>query len=706
LDLDFYMDKIMTNYSPTCTTDNLNKSDVLSTSSIITRKNKTSQFYTLSSGLKNYKKAINLQFKLPTSIYGCMLVIWQLRVDLRQKFPLQKQKKEDYINFLAWCATYGRQEYGILLELAEWENELNSPISLPKLKHDIWSSSFNVAMFLAAIARSNYYTSPVLSNIHKRRETSLWYWDSGRASMKLPSPPTWQLSQLINQFKSFDNFLNQFQNTKLLKKPICTEAIIKQNNALANAFKFYSDHNHEIPDNKLHEFDLKSIYSTFEPSFVSKHFEALVSYITTHSKFIRKLKYLLVRKFYILNTKKRLNENNISTVVNKISLTRTSLHCEVQRNQFGVNLYGYANGELGIGEDVRMLAHSLQEAKIPFCVINIKLHQSISQKDKSVNQWLSNEPKYYFNIFCATAIEHSRLITKKGLSIMQGRYNIGLWPWELPHWPSSWHHAYNLVNEIWGISEYTAKSFQSANVPVRTMPLPVELCHIAKLKRCDFNLPSKAYLFIFSFDFNSTITRKNPTAVLSAFQKAFPEETAEQVGMVLKISHANHKSKRWRKIKRLINKDKRIYLIEKEFRKSEVLSLYKCCDCYVSLHRAEGFGRGIAEAMLLGMEIITTGYSGNLNFCNQDSVHLVNYQLRYLKKYEYFHYENQQWAEPDVSHASKLMQKVYKQKAQEIKHNGMEQFSYSFCGSAYKERLQEIFNTTSQLIDISPDIKT
>lgn len=147
--------------------------------------------------------------------------------------------------------------------------------------------------------------------------------------------------------------------------------------------------------------------------------------------------------------------------------------------------------------------------------------------------------------------------------------------------------------------------------------MAVEVGGISDLGRKDFNLPEDACLFCFSFDLNSSIHRKNPRACLNAFQKAFPvnEVTERPVGLVIKCHKPKRANEQWDRLKEAAERDHRIFIVEETLSRPDLLALYKSCDCYLSLHRAEGFGRGMAEALLPGLEVIATGYSGNVDYC-------------------------------------------------------------------------------------------
>ena len=244
-----------------------------------------------------------------------------------------------------------------------------------------------------------------------------------------------------------------------------------------------------------------------------------------------------------------------------------------------------------------------------------------------------------------------------------------------------------MVDELWGISHFAAEAYADAPVPVIPMPLPVVIGDVAALERKQWQLPEQAYLFVYSFDMNSRIKRKNPAAVIQAFLQAAQGYDAHEVGLVLKVSHLKAKNSEWKKLASLINDDPRIHLITTELRRPEVLALYQNCNCYISLHRSEGFGRALAEAQLLGLKLIATGYSGNMEFCQKPTL-CVDYELVDLQPNDYFYGDGQQWAEPNIVHAAQLMQSQLEQfKDKEPIHYDTHKFAPEYCGQVFKKRL-------------------
>lgn len=225
------------------------------------------------------------------------------------------------------------------------------------------------------------------------------------------------------------------------------------------------------------------------------------------------------------------------------------------------------------------------------------------------------------------------------------------------------------------------------------MPLAVEVGGISDLGRKDFNLPEDACLFCFSFDLNSSIHRKNPRACLKAFQKAFPvdEVTERPVGLVIKCHKPKRANEQWDRLKEAAERDHRIFIVEETLSRPDLLALYKSCDCYLSLHRAEGFGRGMAEALLPGLEVIATGYSGNVDYCRGNpAAHLVDYKLVPVKKNEYPYGEGQCWAEADIGHAAALMRQCAAQA--ETARGGIEEIvGIKNAGKRYRARLKYLW---------------
>lgn len=387
----------------------------------------------------------------------------------------------------------------------------------------------------------------------------------------------------------------------------------------------------------------------------------------------------------------------------RLQLTVTGKTSEMDSTPFserpwGVNLIGYAFGQLGIGEDARMATRALLAAGVPVTMLNFLPGADIPQNDLSMADHVSQDGPFAFNVFCMSALENGRYYAERGGAQLAGRYNIGYWPWELNRWPKEWDAMIDLVDEVWVSTRHTLEALEPiCRKPLQLMPMAVELGEIrsfrsTKRARGHFGLPTKAKLFCFSFDLNSSFHRKNPQACVDAFLQAFPadEWDADKVGLVIKAHRPAKRHTAWEKLKALAARDARIHVVERTLPRPELLALYRSCDCFVSLHRAEGFGRGIAEALQLGLHVITTGYSGNVDFCAHPHADLVRYGLVKVRKGQYPYGEGQVWANADVAHAAELMRNMATSRHQAVTTAQWPQFSCDTVGRRYRDRLEQI----------------
>ncbi|MDD2728281.1 glycosyltransferase family 4 protein [Malikia sp.] len=369
---------------------------------------------------------------------------------------------------------------------------------------------------------------------------------------------------------------------------------------------------------------------------------------------------------------------------------------------FGVNLYGFAYGELGIGEDLRMAVECCKAADIPYRVINIDAGADLRQADDVLKRDVeaaAEQAPYAINLFCLPGFDTvSRVFLRQGHLPFEGHYNIGWWPWELPVWPAAWRDALDLMDELWASSEFTAQAYrQATQKPVHLVPLAVSVERGARRPRKFFGLPDDKFLFLFVFDFNSHLARKNPQAVVEAFRQAFPASD-DSVRLVLKVMNDRERDPRWIEFMRLCEQDKRILLLRKTLDRPDVLGLIEACDAYVSLHRAEGFGRTLAEAMLYGKPVIATNYSGNADFMHPECSLPVTYRLAPLKAGDYHFIDSgdaASWADVDIDDAARQMRRAQAMTvdatwSRKVKVKARRQFGIERVAATLVNRLHEI----------------
>jgi glycosyltransferase involved in cell wall biosynthesis len=232
------------------------------------------------------------------------------------------------------------------------------------------------------------------------------------------------------------------------------------------------------------------------------------------------------------------------------------------------------------------------------------------------------------------------------------------------------------------------------------MPMAVKLPNIdltAPTQRHRFGLPESKTLFVFSFDGNSFIERKNPLAIVEAFHQAFP--LAERsVGLVIKCMRPDMHNPTWQSILAAAKVDSRLIILDARLSKTEVLELYRACDCFISLHRAEGFGLGIAEALLLGLEVIASDYGGNTDFCRVANAKLIPCRLKATNPNDYIEGQDNFWAEPNIPAAAEAMREIVRGRKlrtnKSISPERQQQinklFSPATIGARYRERLSAL----------------
>ena len=329
----------------------------------------------------------------------------------------------------------------------------------------------------------------------------------------------------------------------------------------------------------------------------------------------------------------------------------------IRRQPFGVNLAGYLTSEKGTGEAARSAAAILQAAEVPLALNN--LIDSGSANLEMPTQELTNANPYAFNLVYVNGDQAANFAFHKGRPYFEGRYNIGAWNWELTSFPEEWMPRFQYFDEIWAPTSFTRDALlRNSPIPVATVPYAVMPPAPTILPRSHFGLPEDEFVFLFMFDYHSVLERKNPLGLIEAFKRAFtPSEAAT---LVIKSSHADKGTIR---MLRETAHDARIIVTDEVLSRGQIGALYHLCDCYVSLHRSEGFGLTPAEAMAMGKPVIATGYGGNTDFMTDDNSYLVRYKLIELDRHYPPYEKGWVWADPDVDHAAELMRSVYNDRA-------------------------------------------
>lgn len=324
-----------------------------------------------------------------------------------------------------------------------------------------------------------------------------------------------------------------------------------------------------------------------------------------------------------------------------------------RKNPDGVNLIGFIQGEIGLGQSCRLVASALDAAPLDFTVFNFEQISAMRHNDHTWNHKITNKTPYNVNLFHLNPPELALAYMTMDKDTWKDKYNIAFWLWELEEFPEEWLPSLALVDEIWTPADFVTNNFRKVtDKPVVTIPYPMSAPVKSEYDRSYFGLAEDCFLFLTMYDCNSTMERKNPLGSIEAFKMAFDGNDLS-VGLVIKVN--NPQQKDLDKIRNLIAGYNNVTLIAKTVSKLEVNSLIRCCDVFVSLHRAEGYGLPMAEAMVLGRVVIGTNWSANTEFMNSDNSCPVDYTIVKLEDDYVMYKKGSHWAQPDVSQASRYM---------------------------------------------------
>jgi glycosyltransferase involved in cell wall biosynthesis len=316
---------------------------------------------------------------------------------------------------------------------------------------------------------------------------------------------------------------------------------------------------------------------------------------------------------------------------------------------FGVNLIGYLDTESGIGEIGRSMARMLKSAEIPHVLRNIE-QPWLRRSDHSFSKFTTQAP-YTVNLMVVNADQVPHVTNQLGESAFAGRHNIGYWFWELSDFPTRYEPVFEYFDEIWVASLFCQKAISARSpIPVLYVPPGFEFRDSNENDRAAFGFKPDDFVFAYVFDGASSLKRKNPGAVVSAFRRAFPVAGRER--LILKTANAPVST--LDALRRLAGRS-RVEVLGDYLDRAALLGLIGGTDCYVSLHRSEGFGLTILEAMAMGKPVIATNYSGNTDFLHPEIGYPVKYQIVHLAADQGPYPRGSVWANPDTDEAANRM---------------------------------------------------
>lgn len=342
----------------------------------------------------------------------------------------------------------------------------------------------------------------------------------------------------------------------------------------------------------------------------------------------------------------------------------------------GINLIGMFAQDSGLGQSCRLVAKEITRTDVPVNFINHFNYPFLKQTNHEFEEKYTSDFSKGINLFHVNMQELFMTYFQLGKEKWDKHYNIAFWLWEMQEFPEEWVPMIKQLDEIWTPAEFVSNAVRKVtDKPVYTIPYAVEAPFNDQYDRDYFKLPKDKFLFLMLFDSNSITERKNPLGVIRAFKKAFPNGN-DDVGLIVKIGNAREHE--IEEVKASLT-GYNVYFIEGMFDKVVVNSLIHCADVYVSLHRAEGFGLVLAEAMLLKTATIATNYSANTEFQSKDTSCLVDYKMIPVGKDIYPYKKAYLWADPDVDQAADYMKRLYDD----------EKFRHTIVENAYKMMTNE-----------------
>lgn len=327
------------------------------------------------------------------------------------------------------------------------------------------------------------------------------------------------------------------------------------------------------------------------------------------------------------------------------------------RRPAGVNLVGYLTGELGVGTSARLMDEALEAADVPTSTFAA----STGLQSPAAATYRRTDGTRYDTSLIAVNADQTEAVTRALDDVVSGTYRIGMWYWEVESFPASRDAAFALVDEVWAATDFVRDAIaERATIPVRTVtpPLPQRSVGDPPEVPVRLNIPLDRAWFFFAFDYLSTVERKNPLGLVDAFTRAFPHRDDHGPVLVIKTLNAGLRMGEAERVRLAVAGRQDVILIDEYLEPDELTALMARCTAYVSLHRAEGLGLTIAQAMAWGRPVVVTAYSGNMQFTNDRNAFLVPCTMTAIPPDADPYPAGTPWADPDLDQAAAILRRI------------------------------------------------
>jgi glycosyltransferase involved in cell wall biosynthesis len=321
----------------------------------------------------------------------------------------------------------------------------------------------------------------------------------------------------------------------------------------------------------------------------------------------------------------------------------------------GLNLVGYFGFDKSLGNLARRILACLDSAGVPSAALDYHRSGSPPTKERVAT---TDRVRFDTNLIVVNPDQMALFDADYGAVVRPGRRTIGFWHWDVEYVPPHIIEATRYVDEIWTVSPFTADALRAVvGVPVRVVDIPVPEPLPAKAAPDGFGLAADRFDFLVTFDHLSVTERKNPVGAIEAYRRAFPEQRAD-VGLLVKSVNASHRWAEHERVRLAADARPDIRVVDSHLDRADQLALIANADCLVSLHRSEGLGLHLIEAMWLGTPTVATRYSGNLYFMDDSNSALIDATLVPVTRGEGFFPPEARWADPDLDQAADWMHRL------------------------------------------------
>lgn len=324
----------------------------------------------------------------------------------------------------------------------------------------------------------------------------------------------------------------------------------------------------------------------------------------------------------------------------------------------GVNVVGYLRLQSGLGDAARRLVSALRAAGTPVAPL---AHDESPSPAVDVDVDASDVIDHETTIAVVPADQIPVLVRAHPEIGPASRGMIGYCFWELDRLSPESVAGVALLDEVWAPTAFIHDTFSAEtaragiDIPIRYLPLPVEEPEPSDRAADDFPpLADRGDRVVFgaTFDHLSTAERKNPLGAIEAYRRAFPDDEGEAL-LVVKTLNADAHPDAHRRIVEAAADRSDVCVWDAYLTTGDQLAFLAHLDVLVSLHRSEGFGLHLAEAMWLGTPVVATGYSGNLDFMDDECACLVDHGFVEVADGGGIYPPGARWADPDLDHAAR-----------------------------------------------------